>query len=220
MGTLKTTDAPRDRCLRGTAARLGHRTADGTAASSRRRPARGRPRRPRCRRRDVQRHRRRQRRRRHARRVHGRARLVVHHLGRGQGGVADRGPDHRRVEQGDRRPAVSRAGRSCARGVRRAQREPAGRLPGRRRQDDRGAARQGTGQAAEAAQDPRARHAPRLRALLDPAGREDDGRDGQEDRRVDADDHLRRGRHQHREPEAVRRDLPRQQHRLLPRRSE
>ena len=28
------------------------------------------------------------------------------------------------------------------------------------------------------------------------------------------------GRHQHREPEAVRRDLPRQQHRLLPRRSE
>jgi hypothetical protein len=54
--------------------------------------------------------------------------------------------------------------------LRRPQRDAAGRLPGGRRRDDGGAAGQGAGQAAEAAQRPGARARRRLRPLVDPAG--------------------------------------------------
>ena len=60
----------------------------------------------------------------------------------------------------------------------------------------------------------------RIRALVDSARRPHHRRDGQEDRRLDDDDHVRRGRHQRGQPEAVRRDLPRQHDRRIPRRAE
>ena len=53
----------------------------------------------------------------------------------------------------------------------------------------------------------------RIRALVDPAGSADDRRDGQEDRRVVDHHHVRCGRHQRSEPEAIRRHFPGEHHR-------
>ena len=72
---------------------------------------------------------------------------------------------------------------------------------------------------AAAAQGARPRPGRGLRPLVDPARGAHDRRDRQEDRRVDDDDHLQRGRHQRRQPEAVRRHLPGEHHRGVPRRS-
>ena len=57
-----------------------------------------------------------------------------------------------------------------------------------------------------------------FRPLLDTSRGANDRRDRQEDRRLVDDHHLRRGRHQRRQSQAVRRHLPCEHHRRLPRR--
>ena len=122
--------------------------------------------------------------------------------------------------------AGRRAGRwRVERRVRGTQSEPARGLSERRDQNDcdaRPAARQAAGHAAEAAQgsDLVADPVRRIPAFVDSAGREDDRGDGQEDRRVDVDHVVGRQRHQRREPEAVRRDLPVEHDRHVPGRPE
>ena len=69
-----------------------------------------------------------------------------------------------------------------------------------------------------AAQGARSRQGCGVRPLVDPAGGAHGRRARQEDRRLVDDDHLRPRRHQRAEPEAVRRGVPRQHHRRLPRR--
>ena len=85
--------------------------------------------------------------------------------------------------------------------------------------DDGGAARHRAGHAQAAAPRAGAGQGRRLRPLVDPARRADHRSDGTEDRRVDDRDLLRSRRRHRREPAAVPRDLPRQHHRHLPRRS-
>ena len=109
------------------------------------------------------------------------------------------------------RPRAVRRGRRCA--------EPDA-AAAARRGDDGGAAGDGAGQAEAAAQGAGARQGGGLRALVDSARRPHDRGAGQEDRRVVDDHHLRPRRHQRAEPEAVRRDLPRQHDRRVPRRCE
>ena len=89
-----------------------------------------------------------------------------------------------------------------------------------RRGDDGGAARNRAGQAEAAAPRAGAGQGRRLRPLVDSPRWTHDRRAGQEDRRVDDHHHLRSRGHQRAEPQAVRRDLPRQHHRRVPGRSE
>ena len=75
-------------------------------------------------------------------------------------------------------------------------------------------------QAETAAQGTRPRQGGRVRALVDPHRRPDHRGARQENRGVDYHDHLRPGRHQRGEPQAVRRHLPGEHDRRVSRRSE
>src|ERR1035441_8049235 len=92
--------------------------------------------------------------------------------------------------------------------------------PGRCGKDDARLARQGAGQAQAASQGARPGQGCRLCALLHPAGGEDRGSAGRQDRSVDDHGHLRSGRHYREESEAVRSAIPRQHHRSVPGRRE
>ena len=124
------------------------------------------------------------------------------------------GPDPSRPHDPGARTASGRA-----RSARTAAPADAGGPHDRPDADDGGAARHRAGHAQAAAPRAGAGQGRRLRALVDPARRADHRSDGPEDRRVDDRDLLRSRRRHRREPAAVRRDLPRQHHRHLPRRS-
>ena len=115
--------------------------------------------------------------------------------------------------------------RRTERRVRGPQRQSHGSVSERCQADDRNArpdSRQAAGNAAEAAKgtDLVADPVGRIPALVHSSRGQDDRGDGQEDRRLDLDDVLGRGRHHRREPQAVRRDLPLEHDRHLPRRSQ
>ena len=86
--------------------------------------------------------------------------------------------------------------------------------------DARGAAGSAGGQAHAAAQGAGAEQVRRLHPHADSARGQDDRIVRQPDQGVVDDDHVRPGRHQRAEPEAVRRARPEQHHRGVPRRSE
>ena len=90
-------------------------------------------------------------------------------------------------------------------------------VPGRRDQNDGGAARNRAGQAGKGTQDPRVRERARLRAWVDSSRRENDRGTREEDGRVDDHGYIRPCRHQYQEPRAVRCALPLEHDRVLPR---
>ena len=124
-------------------------------------------------------------------------RQMVHEVGYREGRWADAGAGVRGRQR--RVPTLHARRRAAA--------ESDARLR-RRRRDDGRVARCGTGEATAAAEGARPRPGVGLRPLVDPAGGAHHRGDRQEDRRVDDDDHVRRGRHQRRQPETVRRHLP------------
>ena len=149
------------------------------------------------------------------RRDAGDVRAVVRRVGHRQGGRAEPGAACRRARRG-----AAGAGSPRRRLRRRSRRAEPDAAAAARRGDDGGAAGDGAGQAEAAAQGAGARQGGRLRPLVDSARRPDDRRARKEDRGLVDDHHLRPRRHQRAEPQAVRRDLPRQHDRRVPRRAE
>ena len=124
----------------------------------------------------------------------------------------------RPADRARRRAALrQRDGLLAHRGLRRPQQNADGGVRERRPADGGGPAVDSPGQAAAAAPYPRARHLAWLPALVDSAGRQDGGGDGQEDGRVDDRHHVRGLGHQRRDALPLRCDLPVEHDRHVPR---